>query len=213
MLGDTPRCRGTRNRAFIDVNADRFKIAAAVKICEACPLIQACARDALTAGDLQEDGTRAVADGVLQAGVICRGDQATVDALRAVAGLPNHPQAPRSRIIRSRGTIQEGQRCRECSRPLWKFTRDPSEIPDGYVMLYARGWCVHCRVAYKQATAQAPKRITRERQRRPRHCVDCDAPMVPYAHDLPTDRHVHHMARGRCMKCYNKARRGLKASH
>lgn len=214
MLGTTPPCQGTRNRAFLDpVHSDRFKIAAAVKICEACPLIRECARSALTAGNLQNDGTRAVADGVIVAGIVARGDQDTTDRLRAVAGLPDGQQAPRARVVPPRAFVQARRPCKACSRPLWKFTRDPSEIPEGYVMAYARGWCVNCRGAYKQATAQAPKRQTRERQRRPRHCIQCQAPMVPMSHELPTDRHVHHMARGRCRSCYNKARRGLKAPH
>lgn len=213
MFGTTPPCQGTKNRAFIDPgNSDQFKIDAAIKICSQCPMIQACALAALTAGNLP-DGSRSIADEVIMAGVVCRGDQDTTDRLRAVAGLPDRPQAPRARIVPPRAYVQARQPCKACSRPLWKFTRDRSEIPAGYVIHYARGWCTECRSAYKQATAQTPKRQTRERQRRPRHCVQCQRPMVPMSHALPTDEHVHHMARGRCRSCYRQARRGLKASN
>lgn len=206
-------CDRSKNKAFLNPrNSDKFKIAAAVKICQACPLRKQCATAGLTAGNLP-DGTRSIADEVIIAGVVCRGDQDTTDRLRAVAGLPTHRQAPRARVAPPRAYVQARQPCKACSRPLWKFTRDRSEIPEGYVMAYARGWCVNCRSAYNQATVHTPKRQTRPVQRRTRRCVDCDAPMVPYAHELPTDSHVHHMARGRCMKCYNKARRGLKAPH
>lgn len=200
MLGTTPLCQGTKNRAFIDVNSDQFKIAAAVRICEACPLIQECARAALTAGGLQ-DGTQAVANGVIQAGVVCQGDHATVDALNAAANAPEATHSPHAREVQPRAFITPGQPCKACSRPLWKFTRDRSEIPEGHSMHYAKGWCVNCRVAYKQATAHTPKRQARERQRRPRQCIQCQHPMVPMSHDLPTDSHVHHMARGRCIAC------------
>lgn len=201
MLGTTPPCQGTKNRAFIDPgNSDRFKIAAAEKICESCPLLKQCALAGLTAGNLP-DGTKSVSDEVIVAGVVCQGDQDTVDALNAVANAPEATHSPHAREVQPRALITPGQPCKACSRPLWKWTRDQAEIPEGYVIHHARGWCKHCRGAYKQATAHTPKRQTRERQRRPRHCIQCQHPMVPMSHDLPTDSHVHHMARGRCIAC------------
>lgn len=209
-----PLCVHSRNKAFLNpVNSDKFKIAAAVRICESCPLLKSCATAGLTAGNLPDGSTRSVADEVIMAGVVCRGDQGTVDALRAVGGLPAHRQPPRARIVPPRAYVQDGQPCRECSTPMVRWTRDESEIPEGWRKHYGRGFCTGCRQAYKAFLASSSKRQTRPVQRRTRHCVDCDAPMVPYAHDLPTDSHVRHMARGRCTGCYNKARRRVKDTH
>lgn len=54
--------------------------------CDTCPILRACAHQALTSGATIDGHMRTPANGVIQAGVICEGDQRTLDELRAIAG-------------------------------------------------------------------------------------------------------------------------------
>ncbi|NLT57179.1 MAG: hypothetical protein GXX79_21980, partial [Actinomycetales bacterium] len=166
----TALCHRNPNRAFSDPdNAPDFSIRAALKLCAACPVRTQCARDALHAGDSLDGHTTAPATGVIAAGIICRGDADTAHALARAAGVPTPPhyreKAPRPQL-------PDG--CNHCGRPLHKWTRNPEEIPEGHVMHYAKGWCVKCRGAYKQArnatvTKETPSGLRKQIDRKRHH--------------------------------------------
>ncbi|WIM71976.1 WhiB family transcriptional regulator [Corynebacterium suedekumii] len=126
-------CHRSRIRGFIDPHAPDHSVRAAIKVCEHCPIRKECARDALTAGTSLDGEYTRPAGAVVQAGIICRGDQDTARALARVAGVPTPPhyrkQAPRPQL-------PDG--CNHCGRPLHKWTRNPEEIPEGHVMHYAK---------------------------------------------------------------------------
>lgn len=62
------------------------EIDAACEMCTHCPLIKKCAQLALTSGTNLTKTHPAPATGVIQAGVICRGDKDTIDQLAVIAG-------------------------------------------------------------------------------------------------------------------------------
>lgn len=139
-----PACLKTTNRAFDNpTTSPGFSIRAAVKLCQCCPIIRECATRALTAGTSLSEDFRAPANDVIQAGIICRGDQDTAFRLAAVAGVP----VP-SFLIEERRRARPGDRCRSCGEPMVKWNRNEQQ-PEGYVKHHARGFCTNCRKAYK----------------------------------------------------------------
>ena len=157
-------CHRSRIRGFIDPNAPEHSLRAAIRVCEACPIRRACARDALTAGNsLDGDYTRP-ANEVIQAGIVCHGDQATARALAAIAGV----RPPR---YRSKGTRpRPASSCINCHTPMVPWTRE--EVPAGHVMHYARSYCTGCRGAYEQArtvTVTQERPVMRKHVDRKRH--------------------------------------------
>lgn len=107
------------------------------------------------------------ASGVIAAGVQCKGNKATAQRLAAIAGVPT-PEYPG--YAYSRPDIM-GKPCLSCGKPLFKWTRNPADVPEGYVMHRGRQYCVNCRKAYNAALkAEGPaiprgirKRIDRKR--------------------------------------------------
>ena len=139
-LALTP-CHRSLNKAFITgEDAPGHSIRAAIAMCEQCPMRRGCARDGLTAGSSLDGSVIAPARGVIQAGVVCRGDDATARALAAIAGV--RPPALREKKRRNMAP----EECRHCGHPMVSWTR--GEVPAGKVMHRGRGYCVGCRAAY-----------------------------------------------------------------
>lgn len=91
-----------------------------------------------------------------------------------------------------RPLVRRGDRCKACSRPLYPWSR--GGVPEGYVMHYARGWCVGCRPAYRAAKEEAEARgevwsrsrgLTKETDRKrhssPVRCTRCAVCGLPFA--------------------------------
>ena len=138
-------CHRSRIRAFTDTTAPAHSLRAAIAVCEACPIRRECALDALTSGTSLDGEYTRPAGAVIQAGIVCHGDQATARALAAIAGV----RPPR---YRSKGTRpRPAKNCVNCRRPMVPWTRN--EVPAGHVMHYARSYCTNCRGAYAQASS------------------------------------------------------------
>lgn len=120
----------------------------AIQICETCPIITQCAKQALTAGSSIDFTATHPAVGVIQAGVYCDGTQRAAMELGARAGeLPPAVEVePRARV---------GDRCKHCGMPMVRWTRD--RVPEGYVMHRGRNYCTQpeCRKAYNRELARA----------------------------------------------------------
>lgn len=139
----TAPCHKTRNRSFIQPTAqDSPANRAAIKTCEHCPILKECAAAALTSGNTLNPGYSGPAQGVIQAGVICRGDIATAMELSMIAGVPMPDYAAETR---ARASTQ----CINCEKPMVPWTR--GEVPEGYVMHRGRNYCTECRAAYDEA--------------------------------------------------------------
>lgn len=202
-----PPCHKTKNRAFINADyvPERSR-RAAVKMCQHCPIRRQCAREALTGGTSLDGNLTAPATGVIQAGIHCRGDDATAQALAAVAGAV----APTYRKQRKRKRAPK--HCVSCGADMVPWTRH--EVPEGYVMHRGRGYCAECRGAYSLALksdGRAEKGLRKPAPRRrlsrvPDHCQDCEHPMLPASHPK-REGFVLHEGRGLCRSCYARARR------
>ena len=146
----------------------------AIETCETCAIVEpatfrACAKAALTAGTTIDGELEACADGVIQAGIECRGDRATWRALKQAAG---EPVDPARCIICDRSFLDEviergdgvcagctqvttrhlviapstprntpPDECLSCAKPM---ERGPGPHPAGVVRHAARGYCRHC---------------------------------------------------------------------
>lgn len=118
----------------------------AIQICETCPIIQQCAKNALTAGSSIDFTATHPAVGVIQAGVYCDGTDRAAVELGARAGEP----AP---IVEVQPRAKVGDRCKNCGMPMVRWTRD--RVPEGYRMHRGRGYCTKCRKAYNEELARA----------------------------------------------------------
>ncbi|MDK8241681.1 WhiB family transcriptional regulator [Corynebacterium coyleae] len=118
----------------------------AIQICETCPIIQQCAKNALTAGSSIDFTATHPAVGVIQAGVYCDGTDRAAMELGARAGEP----AP---IVEVQPRAKVGDRCKNCGLPMVRWTRD--RVPEGYRMHRGRGYCTKCRKAYNEELARA----------------------------------------------------------
>lgn len=148
----TPPCHRSKNTAFHNpASAQPRSVRAAVVICEACPIRRECARDALTSGTSLDGSYTRPANDVIQAGVICRGDQGTAIRLAAIAGVTELPE-----YVEQEARAVAPDECRHCHRPMVKWTRD--RVPEGYVAHHARGFCQGCRKAYSEFMRSQPKR-------------------------------------------------------
>lgn len=159
-------CHNTRNRAFTSpATSPDNAVRAALRICEMCPTRVDCAKQALTAGSSLDGSTRGPAADVIQAGVICQGDEETAVALSRVAGVAPPP------IREKKRRRQSPTQCRECAQPMTSWTR--GEVPEGTKMHHARGWCVDCRSHYaeymRKHRAARPVEATRKQTDRKRH--------------------------------------------
>ena len=143
-------CQSSRNRAFLTLDGTPpAEIERARATCRTCPLLRGCALDALHAGTVLDESWQRPAADVVQAGVICRGDADTATALAEVARV----EVPEYQDKFTRRMIREGDTCRNCHRPLVSWTRDPEEVPEGYVMHHGRQHCVNCRTQYRRLIA------------------------------------------------------------
>ncbi|MEU8895506.1 hypothetical protein [Nocardia sp. NPDC048505] len=112
--------------------------AAAQALCrERCPrdTFLACALSALTAGAGSGGDRQRAADGVVMAGIACRGDDLTVKALRNVIKV--HTPVPARRPAA----------CLSCHRPM---TTRHRKLP-GHVIHEAGGHCTRCRRGQQRA--------------------------------------------------------------
>ncbi|GAA4474160.1 hypothetical protein GCM10023094_09240 [Rhodococcus olei] len=159
-----------------------------------CDRIVDCARDALAAGTLAgaDPNTRPrVADGGIWAGVICRGDIATHQALTAIA----YPDEP-ARAAR-------GLACSGCQR---EFRRVGDDSGAGSVHR-ATANSPLCRGCYSKARRQGSQVWLRAAI--PERCVDCQRPMTTRSN--LRDGFVRHEAKGRCTSCVRASKRGKAA--
>lgn len=143
-------CSNSRNRAFIDPDGARaFSVRAALKMCEACPIRKECAEAGLTAGTSLGEDNRAPASGVIQAGVVCRGDHDTAVKLAEIAdsGIPRF-------LFETRPRNHPGDTCLSCGEPMVRWHRGVT--PEGFVMHHGRGFCTNCRGAYREDLRRNP---------------------------------------------------------
>lgn len=154
-MRDKALCERGKLKAFISPdNAAPEELEAAGHMCKSCPLLQACARAALTAGDTTDRGVRRPADGVFQAGIICRGDYQTAARLAERAGC----EVP-AYLVEEAGRPSAPNRCRACGRAMVRWHRGVT--PEGYVMHFARGFCSQCRGAYREWKREHPEAVRR----------------------------------------------------
>lgn len=118
----------------------------AIQICETCPIIRECAKQALTSGSSIDFTNTHPAVGVIQAGVYCDGSQRAAIELGARAGEP----AP---TVEVKPRAKARDRCKNCGKPMVRWTRD--RVPEGYVMHRGRGICTNCRKAYNAELQRA----------------------------------------------------------
>lgn len=156
---ETP-CYATENPAFTNPEgADEQSRHEAIRACESCPVRKQCAKEALTAGASPIDDHRLPAIGVIQAGVVCRGNLKTAQALAAIAGV-KVPTKEDFMPPRNNAADQ----CINCESPMVPWSRN--DPPEGYVMHYARQYCTECRSAYQKAY---PPKARRRLRRAPRN--------------------------------------------
>ncbi|WP_330184998.1 hypothetical protein OHB26_16285 [Nocardia sp. NBC_01503] len=111
--------------------------AAAQRVClTECPRerFRACAQDALRAGTLIDDENPSVANGVVMAGVVCRGDTITRRRLQLALG-----EEVKVRV--------RPDRCLGCRRPMTTRRRKQP----GYVVHESDGRCGGCKRAEQRA--------------------------------------------------------------
>lgn len=140
----TARPRSLRAAFVYPEDATAEQIYRAKELCHACPSLNTCAKDAISAGDSLSGDYQGPACGVIQAGVLCRGDKATLEKLESVAGVKaRNTKKQRKRIV-------FGQPCRACGAPMVKWSRNQPAMPEGYVAHRGRGFCTGCRSAYNK---------------------------------------------------------------
>ena len=110
----TPPCHRSKNTAFHNPTSSHPRsVRAAVAICKECPIRRECARDALTSGTSLDGSYTRPANDVVQAGVVCRGDQGTAIRLAAIAGVEVLPTYAEQE---ARG--HRPDECQHCHRPM-----------------------------------------------------------------------------------------------
>ncbi|WP_147404232.1 hypothetical protein [Nocardia panacis] len=161
----------------------------AVAVCETiCPIshLVRCARAALRSGQLAtEPEVTLPADGVIAAGIICRGDNDTALTLREVINRYGRPE----------DCIPV---CPGCERRL-VLAGEPLGLNEA--RLAARGLCKGC----YSATARSGQ-LTKVYQLRPDHCADCKRPLVGREDPVP-EGHARFHSDGRCLGCQSTYRR------
>lgn len=127
---------------WIDENSTRHWLAQLA--CDHCPLLRQCAHQALTAGNTIDRNVRVPANGVVQAGVMCKGDARTIDELRTIAhtcdviplrwARPKPPPPPH---------------CLGCGRPM--VTRPKGKSLDASLLTHAaHGYCRICDAEHRR---------------------------------------------------------------
>ena len=125
--------------------------------CQACPVLKACALQAITGSSVThlqpaDAPFSAVAQGVFQAGVHCvattfdRRKRATRAALCQAAGVPYIPSKQQATAMK-----YGGQPCVSCGRLMVPGSRRRGPVPSGKTRHYAQGYCEKCRRAYRAA--------------------------------------------------------------
>ncbi|SLG39900.1 Uncharacterised protein [Mycobacteroides abscessus subsp. abscessus] len=167
---------------------------AAIRACaRLCPVpLEDCARNALTAGTIPGSDRTRVASGVIQAGIVCRGDLTTHQALVAIA----YPHGGGPEYVTADGAA----RCDRCRR---EFADDADEATDtGQRVRRAVKYLTLCTSCYKRAWRDG---ALPRRHRTPDRCITCGRPMTTRHTPLPG--HVPHEARGSCRNCVRAAGR------
>lgn len=151
---------------------------AALARCRTCPHRAACADDGLKCGTTADGEIIAAADGVIIAGVVCRGDHATLRSLRAVAD----------------PTYNAATACLACRK---SFDETPHK---------AHGLCGLCARATHRRGGRPT--ASQSRNTCPPACIepDCQIPLVPWGHARP-DGYGRHEAAGRCRRCHQRWRK------
>lgn len=122
--------------------------------CDTCPLLRACAHQALTSGATIDRNLRTPANGVIQAGVICEGDQRTLDELRAVAG--TFDVIP---LRLKKDKPPPPQRCVGCNRRM--ITRPKGKSLDHTIITHAaHGYCRTCYATQQRTKGWEPSTPT-----------------------------------------------------
>ena len=133
--------KGEAYYAFINPDgATADALDAAVDLCRRCPSRRGCAEDALRWGTRLDASAPSPANGVIAAGVVCRGTRHTARMLAGVAGveMPSY-----------KATRRSYDACVVCHLPMLAWSRDRTRIvPEGHVEHYARGVCQNCRSSY-----------------------------------------------------------------
>ena len=148
MHNHTPKtgpwnCNGNTNPAFINPQtATPHQIEQALTICQHCTTQKQCAQQALTSGTTLDESNTNPATGVIQAGILCNG-RASAELLAKIA--QTTPPTYRNHTPRKKPPTH----CKNCHKPMHKWTRNKHDIPHGYVMHHAQGYCNQCKRAYK----------------------------------------------------------------
>lgn len=103
------------------------------------------------AGDTIDGCVTRPASMVIQAGILCLGDQKTANRLARICGKP----APIVSDTTPRNVPP--LYCRGCGQPMVSWTR--GELPTGRVMHYGRGYCTGCRALYRAELKRAPRPV------------------------------------------------------
>ena len=115
----------------------------AMDMCELCPMRRKCALDALTAGDSLDKAHKRPAMDVIQAGVMCDGDQRTADELAAIAGVP----AP---VVDTEERFIPPSHCLGCKKPMIARIKGiPLDV--GTLTHAAHGYCRICDAKRRRA--------------------------------------------------------------
>lgn len=150
---------------------------AAIHACTVCPIRTACLEAALTAGDLDDNGSQLYPDGIIQGGIVCTGDLATRDRLYLALGRP---------------VPDPVECCIGCER---RFVETTAELGNDAVHRAHRGMCWGC-----YSAARRTGTIARARKARPTHCVGgCARPLATRSNPQPG--HVRHERDGLCVSC------------
>ena len=137
---------GEERMAFTDPDGVSAAARAdAIELCSHCPAKRECAKTALRSGTNIDALTSTPADGVIAAGIHCRGTRRTTRLLAEVAGVEMPRKAKRPTY----------DHCVSCELPMLPCSKDRFRlIPDGYTEHYARGHCKNCRSEYAAARKQ-----------------------------------------------------------
>ncbi|MDK8799545.1 WhiB family transcriptional regulator [Corynebacterium coyleae] len=136
-----------RDAFLFPEEAAEGNIERAKKVCQTCPALKACAREALYAGTDHRFEVPAPAHSVVMAGVLCDGSEDALTALEDVAGIQGIYKG------KKRAFVEFGTPCRNCNKPMVPWSRYQPRLPEGYSMHRGRGLCVECRGVYQEELA------------------------------------------------------------
>lgn len=166
----------------------------AIRLCHRkCPIpLEDCARQALTAGTLEGHNRQRVANGVIQAGIVCKGDHETRKALTELA-YPNG-DAPETFLD------DADEACSVCTRD-FAPDEEPTTTTTTHRAVASSPLCWACYQAANRGGTLIPFRPST-----PSHCQGpCGLPLMKRGQKIPG--HVRHEKGGLCAACNRAARR------